>query len=66
MYTRRRDNQQAIRCPHCTVSMRFARSVPQFDGLSDLQTFECDLCGLSITAEAVAEVMGMAALLAAA
>jgi len=41
--------------------MRFARSIPQFDGLSDLQTVECDLCGLAITAEAVAEVMEMAA-----
>jgi len=46
--------------------MRFARSISQFDGLSDLQSFECDLCGLSVTAEAVAEVMEMAALLAAA
>jgi len=53
--------QQATRCPHCSASMRFARSIPQFDGLSDLQTFECDLCGLAITAEAVVEVMEMAA-----
>jgi len=54
-------SRRATYCPHCFVSMRFARTIPQFDGLSDLQTFECDLCGLAITAEAVAEVMEMAA-----
>jgi hypothetical protein len=58
---RMQNNRPATCCPHCFVSMRFARSIPQSDGLSDLQTFECDLCGLAITGEAVAEVMEMAA-----
>ena len=62
MHTRKGINHRAICCAHCAVSMRFARSIPQFDGLSDLETFECDLCGLAVTAESVAEVMEMAAL----
>jgi hypothetical protein len=41
--------------------MRFVRSSSQRDVTADPQTFECDLCGLSISGEAAAEVLEIAA-----
>lgn len=43
-------------CPHCGTSMRFARTIAG-DSLPDLQAFQCDLCGLAISGEAVAEAL---------
>ncbi len=39
--------------------MRFARTIAS-DSLPDLQAFQCDLCGLAISGEAVAEALEMA------
>jgi hypothetical protein len=36
-------------CPHCAASMQFLASIPDFAGLEELQTFECRLCGLTVT-----------------
>ena len=36
-------------CPHCAASMQFLVSIPAFVGLDELQTFECRLCGLTVT-----------------
>ncbi len=36
-------------CPHCAASMQFLGSIPGFAGLAELQTFECRLCGLTVT-----------------
>ena len=43
-------------CPHCAVSMRFVRTFPNYGAQPPLETFECLMCGLSVTqvtAEAV-------------
>ena len=40
-------------CPHCGTSMRFARSFPNFGAHAPLQTFECIMCGLSLTEAAL-------------
>jgi hypothetical protein len=40
-------------CPRCGEPLKFVRKVPQMGDLSDLQTFECLACRLSITSEAV-------------
>jgi hypothetical protein len=49
-------------CPSCANPMRFARSLPQARGLSELQIFECRTCGLAVSGEAVAEVLEMTTL----
>ncbi len=36
-------------CPHCAVSMRFVRSFPNYGAQPPLETFECLMCGLSVT-----------------
>ena len=42
------------------MSMRFARTIAN-EGLPDLHAFQCDLCGLAVSGEAVADAMEMAA-----
>ncbi len=46
-------------CPACGMSMRFARAVASI-GLADLHSFQCDLCGVVLTGEAVTEAQNMA------
>lgn len=36
-------------CPSCGATMRFMRSVAKIGGLPELQTFECRVCGVSLT-----------------
>jgi hypothetical protein len=36
-------------CPHCATSMQMLDSIPRFVELAELQTFECRLCGLTVT-----------------
>ncbi len=36
-------------CPHCATSMQMLDSIPGCAGLAVLQTFECRLCGLTVT-----------------
>jgi hypothetical protein len=36
-------------CPHCAGSMQLAAAIPAFAGSAELQTFECRLCGLTVT-----------------
>jgi len=45
-------------CPSCGEPLRFARTVLQIGDLSELQTFECKPCGLSITTQAVLDLSG--------
>jgi hypothetical protein len=45
-------------CPSCGEALRFARTVLQIGDLSELQSFECKPCGLSITAQAVLDLSG--------
>ena len=40
-------------CPSCGTLMRFSRTVPPIDGLPEMQTFECSLCRVAVTAEQV-------------
>jgi hypothetical protein len=40
-------------CPCCGRSMRFARTVPKVGDLPEMETFECTLCRLAVTAEQV-------------
>jgi hypothetical protein len=42
------------RCPHCDQTTRPAASL--FGTLFELETFECDLCGLVITRPATAQM----------
>jgi hypothetical protein len=39
-------------CPSCGRALRFARTVPETDGLAELQTFNCRECSLWITESA--------------
>ena len=48
-------------CPGCGIVMRFVGSVPQLGELSELQTFRCRQCGLTVSGEAAAEVLEMIA-----
>ena len=57
-----RDVMNPAICPSCANPMRFARSLPQARGLSELQIFECRTCGLAVSGEAVAEVLEMTTL----
>lgn len=36
-------------CPHCAASMQFADAIPGFARLAEPRTFECRLCGLTVT-----------------
>jgi transposase-like protein len=36
-------------CPHCGASMPMLDSIPRSAGRAELQTFECRLCGLTVT-----------------
>jgi len=36
-------------CPHCAASMQFLDLIPRFAGLAELRSFECRLCGLTVT-----------------
>jgi hypothetical protein len=40
-------------CPSCGNPLRFVRTVLLVGDLSELQTFECRPCGLSLTTQAV-------------
>jgi hypothetical protein len=42
--------------------MRFARTVPKVGELSEMQTFECRLCRLAVTAEQVLGITEMLSL----
>jgi hypothetical protein len=42
--------------------MRFARTVPKVGDLPEMQTFECRLCGLAVTAEQVLGITEMLSL----
>ncbi len=42
--------------------MRFARTVPKIGDLPEMQTFECRLCRLAITAEQVLGITEMVSL----
>jgi len=44
-------------CPSCGEPLRFSRTLPQISE-SELQTFECKPCGLSITSQAVLDLSG--------
>jgi len=45
-------------CPSCGQPLRFARTVLQIGDLSELQTFGCKPCSLSITTQAVLDLSG--------
>jgi len=45
-------DQLAI-CPSCGAAMHLSRIVPAVGGLPEMQTFECRLCHLAVTAEQV-------------
>jgi hypothetical protein len=49
--------QPSPSCPHCGTSMRFARSFPNFGARDPLQTFDCMMCGLSVTKTVPAEAL---------
>jgi hypothetical protein len=36
-------------CLSCDNPMRFARAIPQADGLPELQTYDCKECGVAMT-----------------
>jgi hypothetical protein len=46
----------------CGEPMRFARTVPKVGELPEMQTFECRLCRLAVTAEQVLGIMEMVSL----
>jgi hypothetical protein len=46
-----------VTCPCCGEPMHFARTVPKIGDLPEMQTFECRLCHLSVTAERVGGIM---------
>ena len=48
------EEKQRPLCPACGMSMRFARVIATL-GLADLQSFQCDLCGVVLSGEAVVE-----------
>ena len=49
-------DQSTPRCPNCDKPMRFTRSIPALEGLSELQAFECRECGVMMTEAAKTEV----------
>ena len=51
-----------VTCPSCGELMRFARTVPKVGDLPEMQTFECRLCRLAVTAEQVRGIMEMVSL----
>jgi hypothetical protein len=53
---------QLVTCPSCGEPMRFARTVPKVGDLPEMQTFECRLCRLAVTAEQVRSIMEMVSL----
>lgn len=48
-------------CPDCSNTMQFTGSLPQPEGLTELQTFQCQRCGLTVSGEAAAEVLQLIA-----
>jgi hypothetical protein len=36
-------------CPHCGISIKFATSFPNFGAGKPLLSFDCIMCGLSVT-----------------
>jgi hypothetical protein len=53
-------NPSKLCCLRCGKPMRFAQAIYRPIGLPKVQTFECKDCGLTVTAEAAAEVLEMA------
>ncbi len=51
-----------VTCPCCGEAMRFTRKVPKVGDLPEMQTFECRLCRLAVTAEQVRGIMEMVSL----
>jgi hypothetical protein len=51
-----------VTCPSCGEPMRFTRTVPKVGNLPEMQTFECRLCRLAVTAEQVRGIMEMVSL----
>ncbi len=51
-----------LTCPCCGQIMRFARAVPKVGDLPEMQTFECRLCRLAVTAEQVLGITEMLSL----
>ncbi len=49
-------------CPSCGEPMRYTRTVPKVGDLPEMQTFECRLCRLAVTAEQVRGIMEMVSL----
>jgi hypothetical protein len=43
-------------CPHCGTPMRSTQPLPNCGARAMLQTFECALCGLSVTEAAEADI----------
>jgi len=48
-----KNTDQLAICPSCGAAMRLSRIVPPIGGLPEMQTFECRLCHLAVTAEQV-------------
>jgi hypothetical protein len=48
-----------LTCPCCGQTMCFARTVPKLGDLPEMQTFECRLCRLAVTAEQVLGITEM-------
>ena len=55
------EDHAPVSCAHCGMSMRYARAIAT-NGLPDLLAFQCDLCGVVVAGEAVAEAQKMGAL----
>ena len=51
-----------LTCPCCGQTMCFARTVPKLGDLPEMQTFECRLCRLAVTAEQVLGITEMLSL----
>ncbi len=44
-------------CPHCATSMQILDSLARSAAVAELQTFECRLCGLTVTEAVDAEAL---------
>ncbi len=51
-----------VTCPCCGELMRLTRTVPKVGDLPEMQTFECRLCRLAVTAEQVRGILEMVSL----
>ena len=53
------EDKQLPTCSHCGLPMRFLRTIGTVV-LADIHSFQCNLCSLLLTCEAVAEAQKMA------